>query len=185
VNRRAHTGDDGSFARDAGTQTGKAVIVIVVVVIIGYLVLHRSPTSNVATSTTHHVTTTASATSTTSTTVALIPPSQVKLQVLNGVLVGPLASDLSKKLQASQGYDTLAPDNATAKVASSEIYAVTPSYLPEARALASALDLPSSAVSATSPPPSSAPILPKELTNANLVLIIGPDLASQATAAAS
>jgi hypothetical protein len=170
-----------------GTQTVKAVVVIAAVVIIGVIVLHHNPKSTVAgtTTTTHsrHTTTTTKsgvAPVTTTTTVPPVPPSSIKLQVLNGVLTGSLAGEWSAKLKANPGYNTLPADNATARVAQSEIYVLTPGYLPEARALAAAVGLTAAAVNPTVPAPLSAPIPPAERTAANLVLVIGPDLAGSA-----
>jgi hypothetical protein len=166
------------------TQTGKAVLVIAVVVIVGWLILRHGTSSTplATTSTTHAATSTTTVKSATgpTTTVALVPPANIKLQVLNGVLTGNLASEWSNKRKANPGYNTLPPDNATAKVAQSEIYVVTPGYLPEGQALAVAVGLPASAVNPTIPPPSTAPIPPSERATANLVLVVGPDLAGSA-----
>ncbi len=73
-------------------------------------------------------------------------------------MTGSLAGEWSAKLKANPGYDTLAPLNATAKVAQSEIYIVTPGFQREANALAVAVGLPVTAVNVTVPPPASAPI---------------------------
>ncbi len=118
--------------------------------------------------------------STPTTTVAVIPPSRIKLQVLNGVGSGQLATEWSNKLKANPGYDTLAPADATATVPKSEIYIVTPGYLREADALAVTTGLTSANINPTAPPPASAPIPATARTNANLVLVIGPDLAGSA-----
>jgi hypothetical protein len=167
-----------------GTQTGKAVLVIAVVIIVGWLVLAKTSGSTHAASTAttaHHTTTTAVHPAGPTTTVApLVPPSSIKLQVLNGLLTGSLAGQWSTKLKANPGYNTLPPDNATAKVAASEIYIVTPGYQREANALALAVGLPVTAVNQTIPPPSTAPIPAAARTTANLVLVIGPDLAGSA-----
>jgi hypothetical protein len=166
----------------SGTQTGKAVLVIAVVIVIGWLVLAKSntPTKAASTATTHHTTTTLAPTAPTTTLAPLIAPAQIKLQVLNGVLTGNLASEWSNKLKANPGYNTLPPDNATSKVAASQIYIITPGYQREANALAVAVGLPVTAVNLTAPAPASAPISAAERTAANLVLIIGPDLAGSA-----
>ena len=184
MNRGTHASGDGSFGRDAGTQTLKAVVLVVVAVVIGWALLRHTGTTKVATTTptTHPARTSTSTTTTsvatTTTTVALIPPSTVKLQVLNGVLVGELSTYFSDKLRASPGYDTLSPRNATAKVSASVIYVITPNYVPEADALATTLKLPATAVQAAVP--ATAPIPAASKAAANLVLIIGPDLAAQA-----
>lgn len=122
-----------STGSSTGTQTGKAVLVIAVVVVVGWWVLLKgTPSSHVAstTSTTHATTTIRPATPPTTAAAALIPPSSIKLQVLNGVLTGSLAGTWSAKLKANPGYNTLPPDNATAKVAASVIYVITPGYRP-------------------------------------------------------
>jgi hypothetical protein len=159
--------------------------VIGVVVIVGWLVLAKSssPTHVAATATTapHHTTTTVTHPTTPPTTVApLVPPSSIKLQVLNGLQSGNLAGQWSTKLKANPGYNTLPPDNATAKVTASAIYILTPGYQREANALALAVGLPVTAVIQTIPPPATAPIPTTERTTANLVLVIGPDLAGRA-----
>jgi hypothetical protein len=166
----------------SGTQTGKAVLVIAVVIVVGWLVLAKgnSPTKAASTATTRHTTTTLAPAGPTTTLPALVPPARIKLQVLNGVLTGNLASEWSTKLKANPGYDTLPPDNATTKVAASQIYIITPGYQREANALAVAVGLPVTAVNQTAPAPASAPIPAAERTTANLVLIIGPDLAGSA-----
>jgi hypothetical protein len=166
-----------------GTQTGKAVVVIAVVIVVGWLVLAKgsSSTHAASTTTTRHTTTTLRGIAEPTTTLpALIPPSSIKLQVLNGVLTGNLAGQWSTKLKANPGYNTLPPDNATAKVAASEIFIITPGYQREANALAVAVGLPVTAVNQTVPAPSTAPIPAADRTNANLVLVIGPDLAGSA-----
>jgi LytR cell envelope-related transcriptional attenuator len=167
-----------------GTQTGKAVLVIAIVVLVGWWVLLKSsPSSRVAsgaTTTSLPTTTVHQPTTPTTAATALIPPPSIKLQVLNGLLTGNLAGQWSTKLKANPGYNTLTPDNATAKVAASVIYVMTPGYQREANALAVAVGLPVTVVNQTVPAPATAPIPAAERTTANLVLIIGPDLAGRA-----
>jgi hypothetical protein len=110
----------------------------------------------------------------------LIPPSSIKLQVLNGTGSGQLATQWSNKLKANPGYNTLAPADATTTVPKSEIFIVTPGYQREADALATTVGLTAAAINPTIPPPASAPIPSTARANANLVLVIGPDLASTA-----
>jgi len=167
--------------RDGGSQTVKGVVVVVVLVALGIAVLARAggghaPAPAAARQAAATTTTTPSSTTTTT----LVPAAQIKLQVLNGVGTGPLAGEWSNKLKANPGYQTLTPLNATATVTSSTIYVVTPGFVPEADALASVVGLPTSAVNTTTPPPSSAPIPSSALSSANLVLVIGPDLAASA-----
>jgi hypothetical protein len=162
-------------------QTGKAVLVIAVVVVVGWVILRHGTSASHTSSptTTAHPAVTTPAT-TPPTTVALKAPATIKLQVLNGVLTGNLASEWSAKLKANPGYDTLPALNATFKVAHSEIYIITPGMQRDANALAVAVGLPVTAVYVTAPPPTTAPIPNEVRSTANLVLVIGPDLAGTA-----
>ncbi len=108
---------------------------------------------------------------------APVPPAEVKVQVLNGLLAGSLAAQWSARLSGGPGYQTLPPDDATARVTASAVYILTPGYEPEADALAVAAGLPVTAVVAQTPPPASAPIPTITGTTADLVLVVGPDLA--------
>ena len=171
---------------DGAINPARAIAIIVVLVLVGVLVLYesgRGKSTNASTGTGHHPTTTSSTTppppaSTTTTTV--LPAPQVKVQVLNGVLTGTLAGQWSAKLRANPGYITETADNATSKVTSSVIYILTPGYLAEADALARAVGLPASAVNTSLPAPASAPIPSADRQTANLVLVIGNDLAANA-----
>ena len=175
--------DGGS---DGGTQTLKAVVLIAVVVLVGVLVLHHTPkakTPSKSAGKSSQQTTTVGPTTTRpapTTTTTLVPVTSIKLQVLNATGAGELATEWSRKLKADPGYVTQTPDNATARATTSAIYVITPGYLPEAYALAKTVGLPDSAVVTTIPAPASAPIPTAERATANLVLVIGPNLASTA-----
>jgi hypothetical protein len=173
-----------SGAGAGGTQTLKAIVVVVVVVLIGFLILKngkspRSTASGVTPTTARHTTTTSPIAQTT-TTAALISPANIKLQVLNGVGSGSLAGQWSAKLHANPGYNTLAALNATSVVSTSAIYIITPGYTPEANALATAVGLTPTIVNPTIPAPATAPIPASARAAANLVLVIGPNLAGTA-----
>lgn len=164
-----------------GVQWFRALVIVVVLVVIGVVILARSsggPNTKTAGSApaTKPSTPATTVPAPTTTTVA-IPASQVKVQVLNGVLVGSLAGQWSTKLKTEYGYITEPPDNATSKVTASAIYILTPGYQAEADELAARVGIPSSAVDPTVPAPASAPIPATERSTANLVLVIGPDLA--------
>jgi hypothetical protein len=111
------------------------------------------------------------------TTVPLVAPANVRVQALNGLLVGSLAGELNVKLK-TDGYATLAANNATFRVTATSIYVLTPGFVPEADALAQKLGLPTSVVVDTVPPPATAPIPNYILGHADLVVVIGPDLAA-------
>ena len=167
-------------------RTGRALVLIVVVVVIAVLLLRHTNGPNpraTSTTTTHHSSSTTALLPTTTTTVALIPPSSIKLQVLNGVLTGSISSEFNTKLHTSPGYQTLLAENATTTtpLATSTIYVLTPGYVPEADALAQLEKLPLTDVNTTIPPPTSAPISSTDRTEgANLILVVGQDLAPSA-----
>ena len=164
--------------QEGGTQTGKAIVVIVVMMVLGWIVLHHGSSNPAAPA--HRASATATTTTVPSTTTTLVPPASIKVQVLNGTGSGNLAGQWSTKLKTTGGYDTLAPDDSTSKVTASAIYVITPGYVPEAYALATAVGLPPSAVNTTVPAPSGAPIPTSERAKADLVLVVGPDLAASA-----
>lgn len=165
--------------REGGTQTGKAIVVIVVMLVLGWIVLrHGTSSTPTAVSSTNRTAASATTTTVPPPPTTLVPPASIKVQVLNGTGSGSLASQFTTKLKTSPGYNTLAPDDATSKVTTSAIYVMTPGYLPEAYALATAVGLPASAINTTIPAPTSAPIPTSERSKADIVLVIGPDLAS-------
>ncbi len=147
---------------------------------------HRSAA---ATTTAHHPTTTATtlappvvssvATTTTSTTV---PPTGVKVLVLNGYTKYHAALYFKNQL-AALGYDTLAPmDAVTSTNLTSTLFVVNPADRDNALALArSPLGLPASAVVAPSPTNDSA-VPPARLHLADLVLLVGADISGRVPA---
>lgn len=171
---------------EGGVQWGKALILIVVLVVIGVVVLAKSGrgssthTSTPGATTSHQATGTTSTLPAPTTTTSVLPAAQVKVLVLNGVLTGSLAGEWSQKLKSQFGYITEPPDNATEKVPTSIIYVLTPGYVAEAQHLATSVGLTASAVYPTVPAPASAPIPTADRVAANLVLVIGPDLAASA-----
>lgn len=170
--------DDGSFTREVGTQTGKAVVLIAVAVLVAVLLLHHNAGPSTVTAkpaSTPAPAPTAPATSTT--TAALIPPANIKILVLNGTQKGVLAGQFTSKLK-EMGYQTQTPDNTTKVVDSSTVYAVTAQYAPEAQLLAQQLGLEASAVVTNLP--TDAPIATSEKTVANVVLVVAQDLANKA-----
>lgn len=164
---------------EGSVQWFRAVVLIAVLVVVGILILAKtsgSPASkkSAAASTTTTVTTVPS----TTTTVAPLPASQVKVQVLNGLQTGSLSSQWNAKLK-TYGYQTGPADNATVQVPTSVIYVITPGYQAEAAQLAARVGLTAAAINPTVPAPATAPIPPAERAAANLVLIVGSDLAGQ------
>ncbi|HEY1734359.1 MAG TPA: LytR C-terminal domain-containing protein [Acidimicrobiales bacterium] len=175
---RSQSDDNG---RDGRTQIGKAVILVVVTAAIAVLVLYHltgSNGTNVASSSTTTTTVPAKTTTTTAPTKPLVAPAQIKLQVLNGLLTGTLAGNLSTTLKASPGYDTLPANNTTTMTSTSVIYVVTTGYYPEAEALAATLGLGDSTI--TKGIPAGAPVPSGVATQANLIVVIGTSLQAKA-----
>jgi hypothetical protein len=160
----------------------KALVLIAVLVVVGVVILARSGSGTSKVATGGHRGTAAASTTTlapSTTTTSVLPASQVKVQVLNGIGSGSYAGQWSTKL-ATKGYVTEKPDDATTRVPTSIIFILTPGYQAEANQLAATVGLSESAVDPTIPPPSSAPIPATERNTANLVLVIGPDLQGSA-----
>lgn len=179
----------GGGGPGGGVQTWKAVLLIAVLVAIGAIVLNQTGKSSpAASSSSSHRTTTTTTTTThtvppaTTTPTTLVPASHVKVQVLNGASANlPIAGQWTNKLKTSYGYETALADNATSLVTKSVIYVVTPGYQPEADALALTIGLTPASVNPAAPPPATAPIPASQRNSgANLVLVVGPDLASKA-----
>jgi hypothetical protein len=120
---------------------------------------------------------TTSTTTTTAPTVTL-PPAKVTVLVLNGWTVRHAALFFQHKL-AGDGYDTLAPTNATTETNKhSEIFVVSPGDSPNALSIAAFLGLPSSAVMTPTPANDSA-VAATLLHQADLVLVVGSDISNQ------
>jgi len=192
-------GSGGGLVRDGATQTGRAVILIAVAVVVAVVLLHHNKPAALNASTTKNASgtsattlpstattaspggTTAPTTTPATTAVTTVPVGNVKVLVLNGAsFASPYASEFTAKLK-TMGYNTLTPNNATATVQQTSIYVVTNGYAPEGQALATSLGMPTSVVKTQLP---SGPPLPSGIpgTGANLVLLVGPDLAANANA---
>lgn len=193
----SHAAGDGSFGRSTGIQAGRAALLIAVAVVIGLLLLRHTPGggsgtpisvgTNDTTSTLPQTTntsvsvggpgTTARSQATTST-APQRAPQDIKVLVANGTSTPGLAGKISNIVHA-KGYNTLASTNSTQKPAASIIY-FQPSYSTDAAALAAKLSLPPTAVQATPQPP---PV--SNLNNANILIVVGPDLANAASTTSS
>jgi hypothetical protein len=126
----------------------------------------------------------ATTTSVASTTTLTPPtPSTVSVAVLNGTSTPGAAGFFTNKLKVA-GYDTLSPSDASADTATSTLVVVTPQGTKAAgEAVAVALGLSLSSVTAA--PPSSAPIPSGALSGADVVVLVGSDIASQALGVSS
>jgi hypothetical protein len=114
---------------------------------------------------------------TTSTTAPIRAPKDVKVLSANGTPVQGAAGRVRDALRA-QGYNVLAPLDARPAQTSAVYY--TPTFEREAEAIAQALALPSSAVQPVPNPP---PV--PQLREANVVVVVGPELAQRLARAAT
>jgi hypothetical protein len=183
--RGSHASGDGSFARDAGTQTTKAIILVALAVLVGVLMLSHtsSPAKPVRTAATHHnsalTAPTTSVPAATTTTAAPPSPSTVKVLVFNGTTTPHGAGYFVNKLQGL-GYDALAPEDANrTDVANTQIFALSSKYAGTAANIATALGLSPSA--ARDSLPATAPVSPTVVRDASpdVVVLVGGDIASQ------
>jgi hypothetical protein len=161
-------------------HSGRGLAIVIVAIVIGVLLLPsatRAPLSAAAVSS--GTTTTLApgraashghqSSTTTSTT---IPPASIHVLVANATTVNGVAGATTTFL-ASKGFGTLTATNALLKVTASEIFTVGGATA-DTQAVAAALSLPASSIE---PAASAAPVA--STTGANVVVIVGPDLAAR------
>ncbi len=100
----------------------------------------------------------------------LHPPAEVRVLVANGTSVAGAAGSTREQLVTSQGYNGLAPTNATTSPDESAVYYV-PGYELDARQIAQILNAPPQAVA---PMPADPPV--EDLAEAHVLVVLGPDL---------
>jgi hypothetical protein len=103
------------------------------------------------------------------------PPDEVTVLVANGSGIAGAAGALSTQLQGL-GYHTAEPDNTPAPVSSSNVFYI-PGFEAEARAVAQSLGLDPDAEGVVAEVPSPVPTLDASMGAANLLVVMGPDLA--------
>ncbi len=161
-----------SGARPPTGRTALLLIIFVVlaVLLVGVVNKHSPGTSATATSRVHSETKSTASTTTTTT----VPPGTVGVLVANGssgMDTNDAASSYTSQLQTS-GWKMLPATNATATVATSAVYYAV-GFQPSATAIATSLHIPATSVH---PLTSSVPVSP--VTGADVVVVIGNDLAS-------
>jgi hypothetical protein len=191
VSPGSHAAGDGSFARSTGIQAGRAALLIGAALLVGALLLRHNPggtpvkVGSSATTTTSTSQTSSSfgavtgpgttvRSSSTTATAALRAPQDIKVLVANGTSTPGLAGKISDRVKGF-GYNPLASTNSSQKPASTIVY-FQPSYSNDAAALVGRLALPPTAVQAMPQPPPVA-----NLNNANILIVVGPDLAAVAS----
>ncbi|MDQ1375063.1 MAG: LytR cell envelope-related transcriptional attenuator [Actinomycetota bacterium] len=187
MKRGRHAAGDGSFARSASVNAGRGAILIAVAVLIGFVLLHdldRGGVSNVVTSRPRSTTPRSTAplpTIPATTTTPAHAPKDVKVLVVNGTTVAGAASRVAQPLKVN-GYNVLRAVDASAAIKAatkaSAVYYVTRDYEKDAKALQAALALPPTPVTAVPTPPPA-----PEVSQANVVIVVGPDLARAGTSA--
>lgn len=177
-------GSQPSRASAAGTSlpVGRVVILLVlfvvaVIALVGQ-VNARVPAKSSATATagapaaTSTTTTQAPPTSTTTT----LAPSRVAVLSANGSTVTNAATTLATQLKGD-GWNMLAPVNATANVSATSVYYAA-GFQPSADTIAGLLRL-----TATSVKPISTAVPVSSLTGADVIVVLGPDTAGKTLAA--
>jgi LytR cell envelope-related transcriptional attenuator len=169
-----HAATDGSFGRSAGGAAARGAGLLVLAVVLGILLLRAGggdPYSRSVSTGSAQVTTATSLPPTATTvTVPLRPAGDVKVLPANGTSTAGAATNTGNRLRDS-GYNILAASN-TAKAATASNVFYVPGFEREARVVAQLLGLPDSAVQ---PLPNPSPV--PDTREANLVVVVGPDLA--------
>lgn len=175
-------GPSGETAGSAGpVNLGRAVVIIAVAIVLGVLLLQvgsrpvTNPQGTSAAASSGSTTTTRPPASTTTT----IARASVHVLVANGTPVPEGATDYTDELQ-SQGWATLPPADTSSPVSGASTVYYAAGKQADAGALASALGLKSTAVQPLS---SSVPVA--NVSGADVVLVLGPDLANNAPSTTS
>ncbi|MDP8992669.1 MAG: LytR C-terminal domain-containing protein [Actinomycetota bacterium] len=175
-----HAAEDGSFGRSAGIAAGRGALLLAVAVVLGVVLLNAADDTPGRVSAGHREERTDTAEEapppTTAepppTTAAPRPPREVKVLSANGTKVNGAAGRVRDTLRA-RGYNVLAP--VEAKPANASAVHFTPGYERDAQAVAEVLKLAPTAVQPLPDPPPLA-----DVRGANVVVVVGPDLARPA-----
>ena len=165
------------------------LFIVATAVLVGQLHPSKATTASSATATTATTTatttpgspTTAASSPTTTkpksstTTGPTTPPAKVTVLVANGSTVSGEATRITAQLHAA-GWDTLPPVNSATNVSSSTVY-YAPGFQPSATSIAASLGVPASQVQPLS---SSVPV--SSVAGADVVVVIGPDVANRSSA---
>lgn len=153
----------------------RGVALVVIAVVVGLLLLRNGlDTSEVVTASKGDSTSKADDSSSGTTTTSTVParaPDTVTVIVLNGTSVSGAAGKYSTAI-ATAGYQMLDPGDAATKIPATQVFFAF-GFEREAAAVAAAAGAPASLVPAALPTPP-----PGEVGAANVVVVIGTDLAS-------
>ncbi|MEO6121414.1 MAG: LytR C-terminal domain-containing protein [Acidimicrobiales bacterium] len=189
MNRGRHAADDGSFNRSAGMAAGRGAALLALAVLLGVVLLSAtdngptgvsagpSATEPTDGSPDQTLSTIEDLPTTTTTVVVARPPAEVKVLTLNATDVRGAASRANDVVKKA-GFNVLAPTDGT-RGAVTTVY-FTPTYEAEAAAVAGALGVMTTSVQPVGVPP---PIA--DLRGANVVVLVGADLAARLPAPAA
>jgi len=182
VRRGRHAADDGSFGRSTGTALGRGLLLLGAAVILGVVLLARvdAPADDQqveASDDRSEETTTTTARSTTTTT-PVRAPKDVKVLTANGTDVKGVGGRIKDKLLAA-GYNALQATDTATKPQNSAVYYAA-GLQREAAVVAQLLGIAASAVLAM---PATPPVA--DLKGAEVLVVVGPDLAAQNAAAST
>lgn len=179
-----HAAGDGSFGRSAGMAAGRGAAVLLVAVVIGIVLLNKvdDPVRQVSAggggNTTEETTTTVA--TPVPTTLPARPPAEVKVLSANGTKVNGAAGKTRDALKAL-GYNVLSPIETKRPVEASVVF-FTPGFDREAQTVAQALKLQPTSVQ---PLPAADALPVSDLRGANVVAVVGPDLAKPSGASST
>lgn len=173
----SHAASDGSFGRSASGAAARGAVLLAIAVALGVILLHAfdrgSGAFNASLRTTPSpLPSVTFLPPTTAGTQPLRPPAAVKVLPANGTATKGAGTRTGDRLKAA-GYNILAATNTT-KTATTSSVQFAPGFEREARVVAQLLGLADSAVQ---PIPSPAPV--PDLLGANLLVVVGPDLAGR------
>jgi len=183
MRRGRHAAADGSFGRSAAVNAGRGAILILIALVIGIVLLQDfddgpdnidvSQTPDATPDTTEPLSTLPS-----TSTLPVRANKDIKVLVANGTTVSGAAGRVSQPLRDA-GYNVLAPVDASpavkANTRASAVYFATPDFEREAQRLREALNIAAPVATVPSPPPTA------DLRGANVVILVGPDLANAGT----
>ena len=177
-----HTTADGSFNRDTGMAMVRGIGLLGIALVLGIVLLQKADSPSRlaavgATSTTTHAKgAVLPPPIATTSTVPTRAPQTVKVIAANGTDVQGAAGRVNQVLLGAK-YNVLSPADATGKVNASVVY-FAPGFASEAAAVAQLLQLPPTAAQ---PMPSPLPV--KDVHSADVLVLVGPELAGRLTTA--
>jgi len=187
-----HAADDGSFRRSsgvtAGIAAGRGAVLLFVAVVLGIFLLNRTDSTKVTTvpqkntpTTAKHAAATTVPSVVTPTTVAAHQPAQVKVLAANGTNLQGVAAR-AKDVLAQAGYNALAPIDAKTKGVKATVVYYAPTYDRDAVAITALFGIPPTSIQ---PLPNPATTLVADTRGADVVVLVGEDIAGKLPAAST